>query len=136
MKTMDRSRCHNHVAVRMVQQNILPSEATVIRDLMQTLGPRLSFLILGIFGEIDHIALEGALSLNSAMVAFQQRLNATQEGRIKQAYMNLYSYFRKLASPGAKLQESCIKWEKQEGNENGVRGQDFQQYTAFERMNF
>lgn len=55
METMYQRWRHNHMAVKMVQHNISPSEATVIRDLMQTLSPRLSFLILGI--KVTKIAL-------------------------------------------------------------------------------
>ncbi|KAJ5384167.1 hypothetical protein N7517_002078 [Penicillium concentricum] len=130
IETMDRRWCHNHVAVRMVQHNISPSEATVIRDFMQTLSPRLSFLILGIDGESDRMVLENALAFNSATVSFQQRVNVLEEGLVKQAYMKFYTYFRKLALLGTELQEPCIKLE-QEGSDSGLPEQEPPQYSGF-----
>jgi hypothetical protein len=37
---------------------------------------------------MHRLALENAFSYNSAMVLFQQRVNALEEGPVKQAYMS------------------------------------------------
>ncbi|CRL17402.1 unnamed protein product [Penicillium camemberti] len=97
METMHQRWRHNHLAVEVVKRNISPSEATVIRDLMQTLSPRLASLLLGIEVEQDRIALENALSYNSAMALFQQHVDLLEEGPVKQAYANFYSYFQAVA---------------------------------------
>ena len=74
METMYQRWRRNHIAVNMVQRDISPSEATVIGDLMQTLSPRLSFLILGIDMDEDRIALGDALSYSVAYFAKPNRI--------------------------------------------------------------
>ncbi|CAG8252294.1 unnamed protein product [Penicillium nalgiovense] len=130
METMHQRWSHNHMAVKLVQHSISPSEATVIHDLMQTLSPRLRFLLLGMDVDEDRLALENAFSYNSAMVLFQQRVHALEEGRVKQAYMNFYSYFRTLALPKSETPQPCIKLEQEE-SDSGPR-----QYAEIQRMNF
>ena len=131
METMYQRWRHNHMAVKMVQHNISPSEATVIRDLMQTLSPRLSFLILGIKVDEDRIALENALSYNSVIVLFQQQVNVLEGGFVKWAYMNFYSYFRTLALRGLEITQPFMKLEQQEESDSGP-----QQYTEIQGMEF
>ncbi|KAJ6188066.1 hypothetical protein N7519_002974 [Penicillium mononematosum] len=114
METMHQRWRHNHMAVKLVQHNISPSEATVIRDLMQTLSPKLRFLLLGIGVDEDRLALENAFSYNSAM-----------------AYMNFYTYFRTLALPKAETPQPSIKLEQQEESDSGPR-----QYAEIQEMNF
>ncbi|KAI2737101.1 hypothetical protein DTO013E5_2340 [Penicillium roqueforti] len=131
METMYQRWRHNHMAVKMVQHNISPSEATVIRDLMQTLSPRLSFLILGIKVDEDRIALENALSYNSVIVLFQQQVNVLEGGFVKWAYMNFYSYFRTLALRSLEITQPFMKLERQEESDSGP-----QQYTEIQGMKF
>ncbi|KAI2725883.1 hypothetical protein CBS147332_2770 [Penicillium roqueforti] len=131
METMYQRWRHNHMAVKMVQHNISPSEATVIRDLMQTLSPRLSFLILGIKVDEDRIALENALSYNSVIVLFQQQVNVLEGGFVKWAYMNFYSYFRTLALRSLEITQPFMKLEQQEESDSGP-----QQYTEIQGMKF
>lgn len=71
METMYQRWRHNRLAVEVVKHNISPSEATLMRDLMQTPSPRLASLLLGIEAEEDRIALENAFSYNSAIALFQ-----------------------------------------------------------------
>ncbi|OQE29099.1 hypothetical protein PENFLA_c004G09379 [Penicillium flavigenum] len=121
METMHQRWRHNYMAVKLVQHNISPSEATAIHDLMQTLSPKLRFLVLGIDVDEDRLALENAFSYNSAMVLFQRRVDALEEGPVKQAYMNFYSYFRALALPKSETAQPSIKLEQQEENDSGPR---------------
>ncbi|CAI7616964.1 unnamed protein product [Penicillium glandicola] len=123
IETMHQSWRHNHVAVKIVQHNISPSEANIVRNLMQTLSPRLSFLILGIDMDKDRIALENALRYNSALVLFQRRVDVLEEGLVKQAYMNFYSYFRTLTLSAPEAPQPLIKSEQQEGSDSWLRMQ-------------
>ncbi|KAJ6152266.1 hypothetical protein N7497_006585 [Penicillium chrysogenum] len=121
METMHQRWRHSNIAVKLVQHNIPPYDATVIHDLMQTLSPKLRFLLLGIHVDEDRLALENAFSYNSAMVLFQQRVNALEEGPVKQAYMNIYFYFRALTLPKSETPQLSIKLELQEESDNGPR---------------
>ena len=69
----------------------------------------------------DRIALENALSYNSAMVLFQQRVNVLEGGLVKRAYMNFYSYFWTLALRNFEITRPFIKLEQQEGTESGLK---------------
>ncbi|KAJ5486816.1 hypothetical protein N7530_001116 [Penicillium desertorum] len=131
METMHQRWRHNNMAVKLVQHNISPSEATVIHNLMQTLSPKLRFLLLGIDVDEDRLALENALSYNSAMVLFQQRVDTLEQGPVKQAYMNFYSYFRALALPKSETPQPSIKLEHQEESDSGPR-----QYAEIQEMDF
>ena len=97
MEIMHQRWRHYRLAVEVVKRDISPSEGTVIRDLMQTLSPRLASLLLGIEVEEDCIALENDFSYNLAMTLFQQQADVLEEGPVKQAYADFYSYFQAAA---------------------------------------
>ncbi|KGO56405.1 hypothetical protein PEX1_009010 [Penicillium expansum] len=136
METMHQRWRRNCMAVKIIQHNVSPSEATVIRELMQTLSPRLGVLILGVEVEEDRIALENAFSYNSAMTSFEQQVNALGEGLVKQAYMNFYTYFQTVGFRRYKIPQPPIKLEQQEEIDSGLRSQDPQQYNEVQRMIF
>ncbi|CAI7649207.1 unnamed protein product [Penicillium discolor] len=111
METMHQRWRHNRLAAEVVKHNISPSEATVIRDLTQTLSPRLASLLLGIEVEEDRIALQNAFSYNSVMALFQQQVDVL-EGPVKQAYEDFYSYFRAVACRRPNILQPLIKLER------------------------
>ncbi|KAJ5960753.1 uncharacterized protein N7479_007903 [Penicillium vulpinum] len=127
---------HNRMAVRMVQHNASPSDATLVLDLMQTLSPRLIFLIMGVDKDTGRIALENAFNYNSAMISFKQQVDLLEEGVVKHAYMNCYSYFWELATPKIEIRQPFIKLEREEGSDSGLRSQDPRQCTEIQGMNF
>ncbi|KAJ6138796.1 hypothetical protein N7471_005282 [Penicillium samsonianum] len=134
METMHQRWRHNRIAVKMVQHDISPSDATIIRNLMQTLSPMLNFLILGIEVDEDRIALENALSYNLAMVLFQQQVDVLEEGNVKQAYMNFSSYFQAVALRRLDSPQPFIKLEQPEETDSGLRSQDPRQSIETQGM--
>ncbi|KAJ5616525.1 hypothetical protein N7537_001639 [Penicillium hordei] len=112
METMHRRWRHNRLAMEVVKLNISSSEATVIRDLIQNPSPRLASLLLGIGVEEDRIALENAFSYNSAMALFQRQVNVLEDGPVKQAYADVYSYFQAVACRRPNILQPLIKLEQ------------------------
>lgn len=93
----------NEIAAKIVRNKFSPSEVSALRDTLHQLPSRVCYAMLGIDMNRDGLAIEHALSYNTARFDFERDVSALEEGPIKEAYYHFSLYFGQFATPEADL---------------------------------
>lgn len=93
----------NEIAAKIVRNKFSSSEVSALRDTLHQLPSRVCYAMLGIDMNRDGLAIEHALSYNTARFDFERDVSALEDGPIKTAYYHFSLYFGRLAIPEADL---------------------------------
>ena len=89
----------NEVATGVIENSLSSAEINSLRDALNKLSPKVQAILRVIKSEEDSSAVRGAISYVEGLGEIEPKINAMENGPVKEAYANLYSHFESLGTP-------------------------------------
>lgn len=89
----------NEVASSVIESSLSSAEINSLRDALKNLSPKVQAILRDIKSEEDSSAVRDAISYVEGLGEIEPKINAMENGPVKEAYANLYSHFESLGTP-------------------------------------
>ncbi|KAJ6022827.1 hypothetical protein N7499_008146 [Penicillium canescens] len=91
----------NEVATGVIENSLSSAEINSLKDALKKLSPKVQAILRNIKSEEDSSAVRGAISYVEGLGEIEPKINAMENGPVKEAYANLYSHFESFGTPKA-----------------------------------